>query len=103
MAEEARTEDDLFALVRKGQVVSVREVLSARPGIVNHQDRLGWTALHYAAMLGNLRVRSLWASAHAMGGLTRAQMAEVLVEFGADVNLQNDDGYTPLRTSQRCA
>lgn len=35
-----------------------------------------------------------------MGGLIRVQMAEVLVEFGADVNLQNDDGYTPLRTSQ---
>jgi ankyrin repeat protein len=49
-------EDDLFSLVRKGQLMSVREMLSSHPDWVNLQDRLGWTALHYASMLGNVKV-----------------------------------------------
>ena len=60
----------------------VRELLRTHIPI-DHVNRLGWTALLEAVILGD-------------GGSAHRQIVEMLVEAGADVNLGDRDGVTPL-------
>ena len=46
------------------------------------QDDDGWTALHFAAWLGD------------------ADLVSDLIDAGADVSIQDDDGWTALRVAQ---
>jgi ankyrin repeat protein len=54
----------------------------------DHVNKLGWTALLEAVILGD-------------GGPTHTEIVRLLVEAGADVNLADRDGVTPLRHAQR--
>ncbi len=47
--------EPFFASVQKGDVSKVRSLIQ-RGVDVNMKDRLGWTALHYAAFVGNGKV-----------------------------------------------
>jgi ankyrin repeat protein len=50
---------------------------------VDHVNRLGWTALLEAIILGE-------------GGRAHTDTVRLLVDAGADVNLPDKDGTTPL-------
>ena len=53
----------------------------------DHVNRLGWTALLEAVILGD-------------GGPVHTEIVRLLVEAGANVNIADRDGVTPLRACQ---
>ena len=61
-----------------GDFDHVRSTLAAHPDLVHQTDRFGFTALHEVV------------------GEHYQEMAELLIEAGADVNAQNEDGIAPL-------
>jgi uncharacterized protein len=68
----------------RGHLEIVRELLTRTDINVNHVNNLGWTALLEAIILSN-------------GGKTHQQIVQLLVDYGADVNLADKDGVTPLQ------
>ena len=54
----------------------------------DHVNRLGWTALLEAVILGD-------------GGPTHTEIVRLLVEAGANVNIADREGVTPLRHAKR--
>ena len=68
----------------RGHVEIVRELLTRTNINVNHINNLGWTALLEAIILSN-------------GGKAHQQIVQLLVDHGADVNLADRDGVTPLQ------
>lgn len=96
----------------KGSCLIVERILSKRPNLVNIAKNDGFTALHLAANNGHFRVaKALLAkgqcdiNVHASKGETPLMLAaifghwdiiELLVEAGADVNRQDQDGDTVL-------
>ena len=71
----------------RGHVEIVRELLTHTDIKVNHVNNLGWTALLEAIVLSN-------------GGKAHQQIVQLLVDYGADVNLADRDGDTPLQHAQ---
>ena len=67
----------------RGHVEVVRELLTRTDINVNHINNLGWTALLEAIILSN-------------GGKAHQQIVQLLIDYGADVNLADKDGVTPL-------
>ena len=66
----------------RGHVEIVRELLKTDIR-VNHVNRIGWTALLEAVILGD-------------GGSRHTEIVRLLVDAGADINLPDRDGATPL-------
>ena len=54
----------------------------------DHVNKLGWTALLEAVILGN-------------GGPVHTEIVRLLVEAGANVNVADREGVTPLAHAQR--
>jgi ankyrin repeat protein len=78
----------LIAASDRGFVEVVRTIL-ARPGIpVDHVNNLGWTALLEAVILGD-------------GGAAHTEIVGLLIDAGADVNLADRDGVTPLQHARQ--
>jgi ankyrin repeat protein len=73
----------LIPASERGHVETVRTLIEAGVA-VDHVNRLGWTALLEAIILGN-------------GGERHQQIVDLLVKAGADVNLADGNGVTPLR------
>lgn len=72
----------LIPAAERGHVETVRTLIAA--GVeVDHVNNLGWTALLEAVILGN-------------GGLKHQRIVALLVDAGADVDLADRDGVTPL-------
>jgi ankyrin repeat protein len=72
----------LIRAADRGHVEIIKELL--RTDIrVNHINRIGWTALQEAVILGD-------------GGKRHTEVVRMLVDAGADVNLPDKDGGTPL-------
>ena len=69
-----------------GHVEIIRELLKTSIRL-NHVNRLGWTALLEAIILGD-------------GGEGHTQVVSMLVDAGADVNLPDRDGHSPLAHAQ---
>lgn len=55
---------------------------------INHINNLGWTALMEAIILGTT-------------GETQIAIVNVLIKAGADVNIPDNDGITPLRHAKK--
>ena len=77
----------LIRAAERGHPRIVRRLLNA--GIDrDHVNRLGWTALHEAIVLGD-------------GGRAHVQTVRALVDGGVDVNLADGDGVRPLRLAEQ--
>ncbi|MGH1287527.1 ankyrin repeat domain-containing protein [Bacillus toyonensis] len=66
-----------------GYITIIKELLTQTNIDVNHVNNLGWTALMEAIVLSN-------------GDETQQQVIRLLIEHGADVNIPDNDGVTPL-------
>lgn len=72
----------LIPAAERGRVQTVHVLI--RAGVdVDHVNKLGWTALIEAIILGN-------------GGRAHQQIVQALVEAGANLNLADPQGRTPL-------
>ena len=72
----------LIRAADRGHVEIIRELLKTDIR-VNHINKLGWTALLEAIILGD-------------GGERHTEVVRMLVDAGADVNLSDKDGVAPL-------
>lgn len=72
----------LIPAAERGHVETVRTLIAAGVA-VDHVNRLGWTALLEAVILGD-------------GGPRHREIVELLVKAGANVNLADNEGVTPL-------
>lgn len=61
----------------------IKELLTETNIDVNHINDLGWTALMEAVILNN-------------GSEKQQQTVQLLIDYGADVNITDQDGITPL-------
>lgn len=66
-----------------GYIDVIKELLMRTNIDVNHVNNLGWTALMEAIVLSN-------------GNETQQQVIRLLIEHGADINIPDNDGVTPL-------
>jgi len=67
----------------RGHVEIIKELLKTDIR-VNHVNRMGWTALHEAVILSD-------------GDERHTEVVRLLVAAGADVNLEDKDGLSPLQ------
>lgn len=74
----------LIPAAERGHVEVVKELLTRTDVNVNHVNNLGWTALMEAIVLSN-------------GGIKHQGIVHLLIEHGADVNIPDKEGVTPLR------
>jgi uncharacterized protein len=77
----------LIRAADRGHVEIIRELLKT-PIKIDHVNRLGWTALLEAVILGN-------------GGARHTETVRLLVAAGADLELADRDGVTPLAHARR--
>lgn len=77
----------LIPASERGHVEVVRELLTRTDIDVNHTNRLHWTALLEAVILGN-------------GGEKHQQIVRLLVDHGADREIADAEGITPLQHAQ---
>lgn len=78
----------LIPASERGHVEVVQELLTQSDVDVNHINKLHWTALLEAIMLGN-------------GGERHQNIVQLLVKHGADVNIADGDGITPLNHARQ--
>ena len=77
----------LIAAAHLGHAEVVKMLITAKAPL-NHVNNLGWTALMESIVLGN-------------GGANHTATLRALVEAGADVNLADRQGATPLQHARR--
>jgi ankyrin repeat protein len=77
----------LIPAAHHGHVGTVRILLTTRID-KDHVNKLGWTALFEAVVLGD-------------GGRAHTEIARLLVGAGANVNLRDGQGVTPLAHARR--
>ncbi|MFI1227049.1 MULTISPECIES: ankyrin repeat domain-containing protein [unclassified Streptomyces] len=78
----------LIPASERGHAGYVREVLRVTDIDVDHVNRLGWTALLEAVILGE-------------GGRAHQEVVELLLAAGATRDLPDGDGVTPLAHAER--
>jgi acyl-CoA-binding protein len=78
-------EDDVFVFCSKGETEKVLELVRSGEANVNQKDEeMGMTLLHWACDRGHL------------------SLVKSLLSLGANVNVQDSDGTTPLGTAVLC-
>lgn len=77
----------LIPAAERGHVETVDTLIKAGVA-VDHVNYLGWTALLEAIILGN-------------GGPRHTAIVKLLIDAGADVNLADKDGVTPLQHAHK--
>ncbi|WP_150271463.1 ankyrin repeat domain-containing protein [Paenibacillus tepidiphilus] len=78
----------LIPAADRGHVEIVQYLLEHSDVDVNHINNLDWTALLEAVILGD-------------GGERHTEIVRLLIRHGADVNLADKDGVTPLAHAER--
>lgn len=78
----------LIPACERGHVETVRLLSSTKGFPINHVNRLGWTALMEAVILGD-------------GTARYQEIVKILKEAGADVNIPDHDGVTALKHAQK--
>lgn len=78
----------LIPAADRGHVDVVKELLATSDVNIDHVNNLGWTALLEAVLLGD-------------GGPRHQEIIKLLVQYGADVNLADSQGVTPLQHAKR--
>ncbi len=78
----------LIPAAERGHAAYVREVLRTTSIDIDHVNDLGWTALLEAVILGD-------------GGPSHQEVVGLLLEAGADPELADRQGVTPLRHAER--
>ena len=73
----------LIPAAERGHVEVVRQLLTRTKVDVNHVNNLGWTALLEAIVLSD-------------GGPRHQRIVELLIAYGADVNIADRGGVSPL-------
>ena len=86
-AKDSYNGTGLIRAAHRGYAQIVRRLIDAEID-VNHVNRLGWTALLEAIILGD-------------GGPAHAETVRALVEGGADVDIADRDGVTPLAHAEQ--
>lgn len=66
----------------------MRRVVQVEGVEVDHVNNLGWTALLEAVILGD-------------GGANHQEIVQILLDAGADPELPDGDGVTPLQHAQQ--
>ena len=101
---------DIFDVCRKGDVETLKHLISIDPSIVNSRNESGFTPLIVAGYRNQLGIVKLLLDNKAdintisgegsvlMGTCYKGnlEMAKFLIERGADVNTENELGTTPL-------
>lgn len=77
----------LIPACERGHVETVRVLANTKGFPVNHVNRLGWTALMEAIVLGN-------------GSKKYQEIVQLLKDGGADLGIPDHDGVTPLQHAQ---
>jgi ankyrin repeat protein len=77
----------LIPAAERGHVETVQTLIDAGVA-VDHVNRLGWTALIEAVILGD-------------GGKRHQEIVAILLKAGANPNLADRDGVTPLQHAQK--
>jgi ankyrin repeat protein len=78
----------LIPAAERGHVEVVRELLTHSDVDVNHVNNLGWTALLEAIVLSD-------------GGPRHQEIVQLLIAHGANVDLPDKDGKTPLQLARQ--
>ncbi|MFF2889651.1 ankyrin repeat domain-containing protein [Paenibacillus sp. NPDC057967] len=78
----------LIPAADRGHVEIVEELLTTSDVNIDHVNNLGWTALLEAIILGD-------------GGERHQRIVNLLIEHGADVNLGDSAGVTPLQHAKK--
>ncbi|RJX40207.1 ankyrin repeat domain-containing protein [Paenibacillus pinisoli] len=78
----------LIPAADRGHVEIVEELLTTSDVNIDHVNNLGWTALLEAVILGD-------------GGERHQRIVDLLIEHGADVNLGDSAGVTPLQHAKK--
>ncbi len=78
----------LIPACERGHVETVKVLVGTKDFPVNHVNRLGWTALMEAIVLGN-------------GSKKYQEIVQLLKDGGADLGIPDHDSITPLQHAQR--
>jgi len=103
--------DNVSRAAAKNDAEAVRRLVGSGDGNPNQIDDASRTAMHYAAMNGNLQIIAILVKANAKLNLPdplgdtplhlaveqdQLEAAKLLLEVGAEVDPQNKEGLTPL-------
>ena len=78
----------LIPACERGHVEVVEFLLTQTDVHLNHVNNLGWTCLLEAIILSD-------------GGVRHQRIVQLLIKHGADVNIADKDGVTPLQHAKR--
>lgn len=78
----------LIPACERGHVQTVHLLANTKNFPINHVNRLGWTGLMEAVILGD-------------GSKKYQQIVQILKDAGADMNIPDHDGVTPLQHAER--
>jgi len=78
----------LIPACERGHVETVRMLANTKDYPIDHINRLGWTALMEAILLGD-------------GSTPYQQIVQILKNAGAKMDLPDHDGMTPLQHAQK--
>lgn len=81
---KTESQDHLAQFILEGDVEAIRSSLDNNAGLANARLWQGWTLLHCAALIGDTGT------------------VELLIEHNADVNVQSNDGQSPLHCAAAC-